>query len=167
MKTTDMPEFRVIFPKEEYKVIEFIQDDLPGIGLINVGLRMLEHKIVFSWHLSIMLELEDLIDNGMPSQNERDTIEKFENELNIIAKGKYLEKPNAFFLGKITWNETRELIWRVHNPEPINEALQRIIEKESHTRLFDYRIDPDEDWKLAKWHLKDRTIHSKTRKTNQ
>jgi hypothetical protein len=57
------------------------------------------------------------------------------------------------FLGQITWNETRELIWRVFDPEITNTFLQDLIKSKTHFRPFDYRIEQDKAWKLAEWHL--------------
>jgi len=48
------------------------------------------------------------------------------------------------------WNKTPELIWRVYDPEISNSFLQEIILPNSSPRQFDYRIDPDDNWELAK-----------------
>ena len=104
-----------------------------------------------------MLQFEDLILNGMPSQAELGVIEPYGDLLDADFKGDNLEKPNALFLARITWNKTRELIYRVFDPEPANQYLASVIETKAHPRThprnFDYRIDHDPEWKLAKWHL--------------
>lgn len=147
-------EYRVIIPEENYQIVEFKQNELPGVAVINKSLIEFEPKVVFRWHLSIMIEFNDLIENGMPSQGERDVIDPFGDNLDLIFKGDNPDKPNALFLARITWNETRELIYRVYEPDPIHNYLQELIQKKSSPRDFDYRIDPDEDWQLAEWHLK-------------
>ena len=149
-----MKEFKVVIPEEYYSVLNFKQDELPGVAVINTGLRGFEPKEVFAWHLSIMLDFENLIENGMPNKDDRTLAENFEDELAPEIIGESIEKPNALYLGRITWNETRELIWRVYNPEPINDLLQEIINEKEYPLEFDYRIDHDKDWKLAEWHLK-------------
>lgn len=147
-----MDEYRVIIPTEDYNLVRFRQDDLPGVAVINRALRGFEPKLVFAWHLSIMLTFEDLIENGMPSQTDRDIVDPFGDMLDERFKGEP-EKPNALFLARITWNGTRELIYRVFDPEPADAILRGIIESKSHPRHFDYRIDQDPEWKLARWHL--------------
>ncbi len=57
-----MKQFRVIIPEEHYSIIEFIQEDLPGVGVINSALKTFEPKEVFGWHLSVMIDLENLIE---------------------------------------------------------------------------------------------------------
>lgn len=148
-----MQQFQVIIPKEHYSVVEFIQDDLPGVGVVNSALKDFEPKVVFSWHLSVMIDLEDLIDNGMPSTKEREVIDPFGDDLDELLKGTNPEKPNALFLARITWNKTRELVWRIYEAKTANAVLQNIIANNSSPRPFDYRIDADNKWQLAEWHL--------------
>ena len=153
-KMSEEKEFRVIIPKEEYQIIEFKQDDFTGIGVINLSLVEFEPKEVFSWHCSIMIDFENFIENGMPTNEDVLKAEKFEDFLDENIKGENKEKPNALFLGRITWNETRELIWRVFEPEITNDFLTKIIEEENYPFQFDYKIENDTEWKLAEWHLK-------------
>lgn len=148
-----MKQFQVTIPKEYYSIIEFIQEDLPGIGVVNSALKTFEPKEVFGWHLSVMIDLDDLIDNGMPSLKEREVIDSFGDKLDEQFKGENPDKPNALFLARITWNKTRELIWRIYDPEVASNLLQEIIALNSSPRAFDYRIDSDNEWKLAEWHL--------------
>ncbi|MEQ8364202.1 MAG: DUF695 domain-containing protein [Cyclobacteriaceae bacterium] len=148
-----MKEIRVFIPEEVYTILEFKQDNLPGIAVINTALRDFEQKEVFSWHLSVMMDLEDLIDNGMPSKNEREIIDLYEDRLDALIKGTDLEKPNALFLGRITWNKTRELIWRVYAPDIADIELKKIIKEDTSPRQFDYKMESDEKWSLTKWHL--------------
>lgn len=146
--------YRVVIPDEKYSVIEFEQEACPGVAFVNIGLRGFEPKVVFAWHLSIMIDFEGLIENGMPSKKERAVIDEFEDRLDPLLKGEDFEKPNAIFLARITWNKTRELIWRIYDAEVANGILQSIIDQNQCPRQFDYRIDHDVEWKLAEWSLK-------------
>ena len=56
-----MQEFRVIIPDEHYHVIEFIQEEMPGIAVINSNIKLFNPKEVFSWHCSIMVHFENLM----------------------------------------------------------------------------------------------------------
>ena len=150
-----MKEFKVIIPDEYYSILNFRQEELPGVAVVNTSLRTFEPKEVFGWHLSIMLQCEELIDNGMPSKAEVKVIDDLGDFLDEKIKGENRERPNALFLARITWNGTRELIWRVNDPEISNTFLKNLIENTSTIREFDYRIDDDEEWKLTEWHLKE------------
>ena len=148
-----MPRMRVVVPEEKPVLVEFTQDGLPGIAFMNGALVEFEPKLVFRWHLSVMLELEELNENGRPSRLEREMVDPFGEALDDLLKGPDPEKPNALFLARITWNTTRELIYRVYDAAVANRTLEELISAKSYPREFDYRIDDDPDWDLAKWHL--------------
>lgn len=145
-------EVEFIIPEEAHSVVTFRQQEHPGIALINRALVGFAPRIVFRWHLSIMFELKDLIDNGMPSLAERAILDPFGDQLGRAIKSDD-ERPNALFLARVTWNASRELIYRVHDPEPVNDLLQRIVRGRSYPRDFDFQLDDDPDWNLTNWHL--------------
>ena len=147
-------EFRVLIPDEHYQILNFKTNGLPGVAVVNKSLAEFEPKEVFAWHCSVMLKCEMLIENGMPSEKEVEILDEFGDFLNDKLTGDNKEKPNALFLARITWNETRELIWRVFDPKITDDFLTDLIKREDHPRNFDYSIDEDEDWKLTEWHLK-------------
>ena len=146
-------EVRVTFPEDVFSTMEFKQDDLPGVGVITSSLKDFKQRDVFSWHLSIMIQYKDLIENGMPSAQEREETAPFCNHLEELLKGENQDKPNGLFLGRFTWNATIELIWKIHDPKKADKELKRIIETEEHPRPFDYNMEEDTEWELSKWHL--------------
>ena len=143
-------EVRIVLPEESYALLEWRQDDLPCIGMLNAALKDFEHKSIFGWHLSVIIDFVDIIDNGMPSQEEREIVEPFCDQLDeeIKAGG------NALFLIRETWNKTRRLVWRVYDPEIANQHLQYIMEYHKHPRPFDYKMEQDMDWKEADWYFR-------------
>ena len=149
-----MTDYKIIIPEESCQVLEFIQDSSPGVAAINSNLKTFEPRIVFNWHLSIMFDLEEIVENGMPSKAEQKIMDNYGDILDGKIKGFDKAKPNALFLARITWNKTRELIWRVHDSKIANNFLQQIISENSAPRPFDYRMEQDNEWKLAEWHLK-------------
>ena len=151
-EAADSNDYVVTIPDERLSIVRFRQDGMPGIGAINAALVGFEPRVVFRWHLSIRVELEDLIENGMPSQSERDIVDPFGDSLDTLLKGSPT-KPNALFLARITWNASRELIYRVYDPEEANHLLQHVIASQDYPREFDFRMDDDPEWKLAAWHL--------------
>ena len=142
-------EYRVVIPEERHTIVEFKQNGLPGVATINSALVEFEPKVVFAWHLSIMINAQGLEDNKMPTPDEQKVLDKFEDELAPIIKA----NGNALFLGRVTNDGWRELIYRIYDPEPVHEYLQGLISSKKHLRPFDYRIDPDENWEKAQWHI--------------
>jgi hypothetical protein len=146
-------DYRVVIPNDRFHIVEFRQEDMPGIAVVNEALVLFEPKVVFDWHLSIMLKFEDLVLNGMPSRAERELVDPWESLVEAAVKGEDPDKPNALFLARITWNATRELIYRVYEPEAVNRYLVNVIDSKSYPREFDYRMEHDPRWELAKWHI--------------
>ncbi|MCK0115022.1 DUF695 domain-containing protein [Gelidibacter sp. F63206] len=148
-----MKEFKVHIPKEHYQIINFEKEALPAIGVINISLVDFEPKEIFSWHCSLILDFEDFIDNGMPTKEQVLVADKFEDFLDDKIKGENKEKPNALFLGRVTWNKTRQLLWRVYDPELTSQFLRSTIENKKYPLNFDFNISIDEEWAYAKWYL--------------
>ena len=143
-------DYRVVIPKEVYTIVEFKQGGFPGKATINAALVKFEPKVVFSWHLSIMISAQDLKDNKMPTAQEEKVLDQFQEEVDSPIKA----HGNALFLGEVTNDGWRELLYRVYDPEPVNTYLQGLISTKAHLRPFDFRIDPDKEWEKAQWHLK-------------
>jgi len=53
------------------------------------------------------------------------------------VKDDLIEKPNALKIGKIDWNKTSEIIWRVYNSEVVNSFLNNLIESGNCEWKFD------------------------------
>ncbi|QIL89609.1 DUF695 domain-containing protein [Microbulbifer sp. SH-1] len=143
-------EVRIVLPEERYTLMKYKQENLPCIAAVNTGLLGFEHKDIFRWHLSVIIDLEELIDNGMPSEEERAIVDPFCDQLDeeIKAGG------NALFLVRETWNKTRRLVWMVYDPEIANQHLQYIIEHHRHPRRFDYRMEQDASWEQPEWYFR-------------
>ncbi|SRR6266436_3873716 len=140
-------------PEDAYRVREFCQRDLPGFATINTALNGFEPKLVFSWHLSLLIKCVDLIDNRLPSPDEQNTLYKFEDKLDQLIKA----NDNALFLARVTHDGRRELIWRVHDPEITNSIIQKILRTRDYPREFEYRMEEDQQWQKASWYLNNAT----------
>lgn len=138
-----------VIPEEVHTVLEFRQRDLPGFATVNTALREFEPKVAFSWHLSLLLQCVDLIDNRLPSPDEQELLYKFEDGLDPLLKA----DGNALFLARVTHDGLRELTWRIHEPEAANAVIQKILRTKDHPRPIDYRMEEDPQWLRASWYL--------------
>ncbi|GAA3526136.1 DUF695 domain-containing protein [Zobellella aerophila] len=141
--------YQVVIPEETHTLAEFSKNDLPGVATINSALVSFEPKEAFAWHLSIMVEAKELGDYRMPTPHEQKMLYDFEDEIepNIKANG------NALFLARVTHNGWRELVYRIYDPQPLNNYLQSLIQSENNSRPFEFHIDPDEHWEKATWFI--------------
>lgn len=147
-----MSEFQVNIPEEDYSILQYTREGLPGIAVVNKALCDFEPKDIFAWHLSVIIDFEDLTEQGMPSRAEQTVVDPFCEQVDELVKGAP-GMPNALFLARMTWNSTRQMVWRVYNPEIAYKVLQELIDSSNYPRQFDFRMEEDPEWKFAKWHL--------------
>ena len=142
-------EVRIVLPDESWALVEYKIEDLPCIAMINSGLMDFEHREIFRWHLSVIIDFEEVVDNGMPSQEERNIVDPFCDQLDAEIKA----GGNALFLVRETWNKTRRLVWMVYDAEIAHQHLQFIIDQHRHPRSFDYRMEVDSEWKQPEFYF--------------
>ncbi|WP_156495056.1 DUF695 domain-containing protein, partial [Oleiphilus sp. HI0128] len=109
-----------------------------------------EPRKLYAWQLSLILKLDTEDEQGLTLPEEAKEIEPFCQQLDVDLRA----GGNAVPLARITWNKTRELLFRVYNPVQADELIKSIIEADTTPRPFSYTIDPDEDWKMSEVYLK-------------
>lgn len=110
--TNDEIEDVFIIPEESFTTVRFTKDGLPGHAAVNSALVDYERKELFGWHFSILVEAENIRDDGMPTAEEQQVLVNFEEKIEPIIKA----KGNALVLASVTHNGNRELIYRVRDP---------------------------------------------------
>ncbi len=147
-----MTSSKFLAPEPSYTVVQREDEGAQVYAAVNTSLAALNQaqRQLFSWQLSLILDLETEDENGLTLDNEAKEIEPFckQVESNLLTNG------NTIPLARITWRKTRELLFRVYNPAEADEHIKRIIDSEANPRPFSYTIDPDNDWKMADDYLK-------------
>jgi hypothetical protein len=146
---TQLTELNVSIPQANFSVINFNRENIPGIAVIDISIKDFEPKEFFGWHLSIVMNFKNFNENGMPSKQDVALVNSFGERLDWLIKGEDKSKPNALFVGRITWNKTRQFIWRIHQHNITNLALTQLIEKKDYPREFEYKLENDEAWNLV------------------
>ena len=142
--------YRITLPEEDFILLEYKYENLPCICLLNKPLGSFEPRDIFVWHLSLIIDFDETIENGMPSKKERVVVDAFCERLNSIIKS----NGNAIFLLRETWNDTRRLVWRVYDAEIANDQIQKIIKNQDFPRDFDYNMKQDLEWAQVDWYFK-------------
>lgn len=142
--TTDNPQKS----KDTFAIVSFEGDSLPAIGMFNERLVNFADKTDFPWNCSVVVRCREVNEVGLPTDAEAEVLSAFEDALNekIIEDKANL---NAIFFGWLNWNSTRELIWKVKNPEPVAAYLQSVIADKNAIREIDFKIENDKEWKLT------------------
>ena len=147
-----MTNTKFVAPEPSYTVVQREDEGAQVYAAVNTSLAALDQaeRELFSWQLSLILDLETEDEKGLTLDHEAKAIEPFckQVETDLLIRG------NAMPLARITWRKTRELLFRVYNPVAADEIIKKIIESESNPRPFNYTIDPDNEWKMADDYLK-------------
>lgn len=143
------PGASVTIPKESAVALRCESDGMPEIRIINQALDRIAGSEAFSWHLSIIIDMAEKHDVGLPTATEVEVLK----ELGAEFRSHLEANSNAAFLASITWNGTRQLVFRVRDPEVAHAYLTTLTADPSPVRQFDYRIDNDPRWTLAEQYL--------------
>jgi len=138
---------KFIAPEPNYTLIQREDEGAPVYAAVNTSLSKIgaEPRQLFSWQLSIIMDLETEDDKGLTLAKEESEIAEFCRQL----ESELLTNGNALPLARITWKKTRELLFRVYNPAQSDKQIKSIIDTENNPRPFTYSIDPDDKWELA------------------
>jgi hypothetical protein len=138
-------------PAQREVLVKAVRKGLPEVLMVNEALLDFAHSEVFAWHLSVVLEATDLIDNGMPSPIDSDILFRIGDEIEALVLGTLADNDavNALFLARSTWNGIRELGFYVHDPEFVHDALQALLASRTWERQWRYRMRSDPGWEEA------------------
>jgi hypothetical protein len=136
-------------PTESFLVAQGMSDGLPDLWIVNSAWSDLRPKQAFAWHLSIIVECKDITENRLPTQEEGQVLA----DLGDVFDQNLTRDLNAVRLGRITWNGTRQFLYRVRDPKAANAYLQTVIASKTQIREFDFRMEADPDWLLAERYL--------------
>ena len=128
-----------------FSVIQGEVDGRPLVAMIDVGLRELPDKQGLSFFLSLSTSLINPTSDGLPTRSDTDSLNTWEQavEERLRSAGKFV------FVGRVTWNGHRELLYYVGNQQPTIEALNAL----SGTRPFAFTCEHDEKWAKADYWL--------------
>ncbi len=135
-------------PEPHFTLFNTTRSGLPEVIVVNEALLSFQHSDIFAWHPCVTLEAKELIENGMPSQDESALLFEIGDEIEQLVLAGRTENngENALFLARSTWNERRELLFQVHNPEIAHVALQSLLTSRQWERDWDYRMEQDLAW---------------------
>lgn len=147
-----MTSVTVDLPEPHYTLVTCTRDGLPEVISINSALLSFKHPELFPWHLKITMFAKNMIKNGMLSPTESKLLfkiaDRIERELlKVTTDSGALD---ALFLARSTWNQSRELYFRVHDPEPMDEVLTRMVKRKTwYGRDWRYEMEHDAEWEKA------------------
>jgi Family of unknown function (DUF695) len=148
-----MTNITLTLPQPRSVVLAFVQDDLPGVATINSALSTFadkaEHKAVFRWHLSVLVEADGLSPRELPEPPEQGAILDVQAQLAALVEA----DGQALWLARNVHNGAWEVLWRVHDARQVQSQLNALIDSGTHLRPFSYKLQDDPTWALAQEYL--------------
>lgn len=129
-----------------YSLIDTALGEDPAVVVVNTALRGYADRDAFPWHLRIGITCRWLGDNGMPTPEEVEVVTALGES---VASAVEVDG-NAVFLARITARGERVLLYRVHDPEQANDSLQQLLAVPAQLREWEFQMEHDPDWHLAK-----------------
>jgi len=127
---------------ESFSLFHADFDGHPLVANIDLGLRSCRDRTETPWFLSLSTPLIHSTAEGFPTKEEASILNQWEDVVDeLIAR-----QSKFAFVGRVTWNGHRELLYYIDKPEPLVQELQRFI-SERKTRPFAFRCKKDADWK--------------------
>ena len=133
---------------DKYALLTSERDGLPVVAVVNQSLVGFEQKSAYEWHLSVIIDAQEVVDKGMPPRSE---VLLLDAETDRIEGAVCSTDGGALFVARTTWNGCRQLHFRVRDPEATNAVLQQLIAGADEVRDWDYRMWRDPGWDEVAW----------------
>jgi Family of unknown function (DUF695) len=119
-------------------------DGHPVFAMIDMGLRNSPDIQQLPFFLSLSTPLISPTGDGLPTRTDAESLNTWEDAVDTSLRpiGKFV------FVGRVTWNGNRELLYYVKDQQLAVEALKKLSEAHS-TRPFAFRCNRDEKWDKA------------------
>lgn len=143
-------------PIPHYTLFNAKRDGKSEIVVVNDALLSFAHIKIFPWHLCVTVEAKHLIENGMPSPDESALLFEICDEIEsvVLQCRTAFGAENGLFLARSTWDGVRQLLFQIHDPDLVHEALQQLLSSRDWEREWDYRMHADEEWVEASYLFK-------------
>jgi hypothetical protein len=127
--------------QNSFALLEADMDGRPLIANIDLSLRTFARRAEFPWFLSISTALKDADEHGLPTELEAATLNVWEDHIDTV-----LDSAVSFkYVGRVTWNGHRELLYQVTDSQAAARALQQSIDSRK-IRPFAFRCEQDTSW---------------------
>jgi Family of unknown function (DUF695) len=112
--------------------------------MIDMGLRNTPDIQQLPFFLSLSTPLISPASDGLPTRTDADSLNTWEDAVDTSLRptGKFV------FVGRVTWNGNRELLYYVKDQQVAVDAIKKLSEAHS-TRRFAFRCNRDEKWDKA------------------
>jgi hypothetical protein len=138
-----------MYPKENWCVEKGIDQNGDTIFItVDLGYRGYLLKEQFPWFLWVNITTEDQNEFGHPTKDEAAIL----NEVEDSITAHLADSCQVRYVGRVTKNGFRELIYFVDDPRKANQVLTSLTE-EQNLREWEYEMKRDAQWTYVEQYL--------------
>jgi Family of unknown function (DUF695). len=131
-----------IFPGERFSIIKLNFEDGWGLATINNLYNDYPNKSFFPWHVLVELEFTDKNENGHPANSESEKLIALEEKVLHFLQ----EKHTVHFIGRVTRNGARDLLYYIDKPRIEQAELSAFCDEIMKERNINFGIHKDPKW---------------------
>jgi len=124
-----------------FSVLQGEKDGHPLFATIDRSFRDKRARVGFPWFLSVSTRLKDPTTDGLTTNQEASELNDWED----LLEKNYLGDCRFVYVGRVTWNGTRQLLFYVDRPDCVEPKLKKFAH-DFPKRVFDFQCQPDEQW---------------------
>ncbi len=131
-----------VFPGESFCIYKMDFPDGWGLATINSKYDQYPNKAFFPWHVLVELEIIDKNDNGHPVDTDAEKLAKLEEDILKFLQ----QKHTVHFLGRVTRNGFRDLLYYVDQPKFEQAEVNAFCDNIMKERAINFGMEKDRDW---------------------
>jgi len=133
---------------EQFSLLEAELDGHRLIAAVDLSLSHFAEKSSFPWFLSISTALGDTNIDGLPTTAESEALDLWEDQVGALVT----QAAKLKYVGRVTWNGHRELLYQIDQPQTAATSLQALING-GVARPFAFRCEQDDSWSTVSAYL--------------
>ena len=132
-----------IYPAELFEVSEITDDKgFFGFSNINKSYDNYPNKKYFPWWIQVTLELKEIDDRKMPTESEAKILNELEDKIEKFVT----EKHKTHFIGRVTQNGFRDIIFYVDQPRFDQNKTNNFFDQIQEIRRINFTMEKDIHW---------------------
>ena len=139
-----------VFPGESFSISKLTLPDGWGLATFNNKYNDYPNKSFFPWHVLVELEIVDKNDNGHPIDTDAEKLVKLEDEILGFLKLKH----TVHFLGRVTRNGFRDLLYFIDTPNFEQTEVNTFCDNIMKERAINFGIEKDPKWTAVSGFIK-------------
>jgi len=131
-----------------FSILQVNIDGHPLFAMVDMGMRNSPERQVLPFFLGVSTPLTNPTSDGLPTRSDAENLNAWEDavEASLRSAGKFV------FVGRVTWNGHRELLYYLKSEHPAIESLKTLLDSHS-TRQFTFGCERDGKWTKADLYL--------------